>query len=323
MTRQFSVLLAVLLSSLAIAQAPKITPQVSSIRISGLVRFGNTSAPRGVRIVAESRAGGIGAQTETNESGKFEITGLGSGVYTVRAEYPGYASVSEEADTRSTSTAFLTLTFAIPAGATPPSGTAPVGVPAEAQKEFDAGNKLLTEKKDLKSSTLHFKKATELYPAYGPAYFMLGTVYMDQQKWKEAQAALEKAIAIKADSSAAYLALGSCFAQQSKWAEAEKPLAKGLELQPESAMGQYDLGRVYWALNRWQDADPHAVKAVQLDPSNAPAHVMMGNIMLRRRDANGALAEFKKYLELEPKGPLADSTKQIVEKIEKALAGQK
>jgi cytochrome c-type biogenesis protein CcmH/NrfG len=46
----------------------------------------------------------------------------------------------------------------------------------------------------------------------------------------------------------------------------------------------------------------------------------MGNIYLRHRDANSALLEFKESLRLDPEGPQSKSVKEMIEKIEKALA---
>jgi hypothetical protein len=46
-------------------------------------------------------------------------------------------------------------------------------------------------------------------------------------------------------------------------------------------------------MGRWKDAEPHALKATGLQPGMAKAHVLMGNILLRERNAPAALAEFK------------------------------
>ncbi len=45
----------------------------------------------------------------------------------------------------------------------------------------------------------------------------------------------------------------------------------------------------------------------------------MGNILLRKREAPAALHEFKEYLRLEPNGPFAAPTRELVAKIEQAL----
>jgi tetratricopeptide (TPR) repeat protein len=87
----------------------------------------------------------------------------------------------------------------------------------------------------------------------------LGAALMDLRRWPEAQACLERALALD-DKQAAHLALGTCLAQQGKFSEAEKPLRRGLELNPEAADSQLELTKVYWSLGRWKKAEPHARK---------------------------------------------------------------
>jgi cytochrome c-type biogenesis protein CcmH/NrfG len=72
-------------------------------------------------------------------------------------------------------------------------------------------------------------------------------------------------------------------------------------------------------LQRWDVADQHVSKANQLRPNNAGQHVMMGNILLRERDAMGALKEFKQAVQLDPQGSMAAPSQQMVDKIEAAL----
>jgi tetratricopeptide (TPR) repeat protein len=103
-----------------------------------------------------------------------------------------------------------------------------------------------------------------------------------------------------------------------KYAEAETALLRGLELDPEAADGHYELAKTYWVLGRVQDAETHAAKAVSLQPALAGAHVLLGDINLHKRDAQGALKEYKEALRLDPKGPMAAATQQMVNKIEQA-----
>jgi tetratricopeptide (TPR) repeat protein len=158
------------------------------------------------------------------------------------------------------------------------------------------------------------------YPSFGVAYLLMGTAYMDQKQWKDALEALEKAIQLDDDDATAHLALGVCHNEMGNFQAAEKPLLRGLELRPDFAEGHYELGRAYWAMGRWKDAEPHALKATRLQPGMAKAHVLMGNILLRERNAPAALTEFKQYLQLDPNGPMSGSTKDLVARIEKALA---
>jgi lipoprotein NlpI len=72
----------------------------------------------------------------------------------------------------------------------------------------------------------------------------------------------------------------------------------------EAARGfQFELFRAYLGLGRWDAAGQHVAKANQLRPDDPQQHVVLGNIMLRERNADGALKEFQEALRLDPTGP--------------------
>ena len=56
-----------------------------------------------------------------------------------------------------------------------------------------------------------------------------------------------------------------------------------------------------------------------MQPTMATVHVLLGNIALRKQDTPGALKEFQEYLKLDPNSPMAEGTRTMVKKIEKAL----
>ncbi len=308
-------------------------PAVSMTQIRGQVRLAHgPAAPEGVLVRLEAERGGLVGQMQTDSQGKFIFTQIPQQGYVISASHPGYQQALERVDLNLTPTAFVSLTLVpLPSSdprALPPEGPSAhlavslVAVPENARREFEKGQRLLKESKDPKASISFLRKAIQIHPSFAQAHVLLGTAYMDMGKWKDAEPALLKAIELDDKLAGAYLALGACYNQAGNFAEAEKRLQRGLQLDPQSAMGHYELGRACWALGRWPDAEPHARKAVELKPDLAVAHVLMGNIMLRKRDANAALREFREYLRLDPEGRLAAPTKEMVGKIEKALASQ-
>jgi len=208
--------------------------------------------------------------------------------------------------------------------AVPPEGPAAAvsahddSIPPSARKEFETAQRLLNGKKDAEGGLKHLRKAIELYDKYPEAYFTLGLLYMDLRKLDESEAALHKAAELNTSAPGPYLALGALFNQTKKYEDAEKALVGGLELKPDVPEGQYELAKTYWALGRWEEAEPHAQKAVALAPSMAPVHVLLGNVALRRRDNLTALVEFKQYLQLDPKGPMAPGVTEMIQKIEQS-----
>ena len=191
-------------------------------------------------------------------------------------------------------------------------------IPESARQEFEKGQGALKENK-LDAGVSHLRAAIKLYAAFPEAYTLMGTAYLEQKNWKDAEAALRKANELDPKFPDAYLELGAVLNQTKEYPQAETALLKGLELKPEAAGGHYELAKTYWALGRWKDAAPHARRAVAGMPDLAPAHALLGNVMLRESNAQGALHEYQEYLRLDPNGSMAPGVRQMIEKIQRAL----
>ncbi len=290
-----------------------------------------TSAASGASVTLDEATGGSVGTCQTGQDGKCRFLPRFTSVYVVTVRALGYQEVTQQVDLRATSRAYVDITLKprpgspVPAGPKDATGAsvsaADLAVPDNARKEFDAGQKAL-EAKDFNSGIAHLQKAIKLYDAFPQAYIMLGGAYVEQQKYKEAEAALQKAIQLDPKAPGAYIELGATFNQMKNYPEAEKALNQGLELNPDAVAGHYELAKTYMALGRWQDAEPHAVKALAGLPDVPPVHVLMGNILLKKRDAEGALREFQEYLRLDPNGPMAAAVRDVVAKIQKALVTQ-
>jgi tetratricopeptide (TPR) repeat protein len=321
-------LLIALLSGATFVAAQNI-PGASDVgrEIRGIVRAAGSNQPiEGTIVALESSLGEIVQQATPEGSGTFTFGMLSRAVYYVSARAPGYKEMRQRADLMmarriSVQLFLLPLETKLP-GSPPPGGAVDAKyfqIPEAARREYETASRLLKEKQPGESLE-HFRKAISLHKDFAAAHMLLGTALMDLGRWAEAQPALERSLRLDDKQAAAFLALGACLAAQGKFAAAEKPLLRGLELNPTAAQGHLELGRVYWALDRWQDAEPHARKALELKSDLPLAHVLLGNILLRKRDGAGALAAFKEYLRLEPNGPLAPGTREVVGKLEKALA---
>ncbi|HKW77145.1 MAG TPA: tetratricopeptide repeat protein, partial [Terriglobales bacterium] len=159
-----------------------------------------------------------------------------------------------------------------------------------------------------------------LEPKYGPLYPLLGTAYIQTQQWPEARSAFEKATKLEPSSAEAFLGLGVVLNTQQDFSGARKVLEHSLQLKPESAAAHFEMAKSFWGEGKWQDAEPHARKALEIDKNFPMAHVIMGNIYLRRRDAHSALMEYQEYLRLAPEGQESGPVKEMITKIQNALA---
>lgn len=305
-------------------------PMRSAARILVFVRLASGSAaPAGITVRLNADPGGLVDEQMTDSGGKVTFIPKAFTTYVVVVHSAGYQDAERHVDlTRTPTAAALIELHPIPgdqgAGLETGQGLTSVlelSIPEAARKEFEQGQKLLEERHDASASIGHFQKATKLYDHFPQAYLMLGLAYLQSGKQKDSQIALERAVELDPNSAAAYLTLGACLNQQKEYPGAEKALLRGLELGPESPEGHYELAKNYWAQRRWQEAEPHALKAETLAPNIAAVHVVMGNILLQKRDNAGALKEFNEYLRLDPKGSMSDSVRTVVSKLEKVQAG--
>jgi tetratricopeptide (TPR) repeat protein len=286
-----------------------------------------SAAPRGIHVRLESEEGGAAGDCVTESGGKCRFQPNSSGMYVVRLNQIGYKEVSVRVNLVDSLRGYVTLDLKPdhpeahppdnPDGVTGDSISAlELNVPENARQEFEKGQAAMKENK-LDAGISHLRKAIKLYDVYPMAYTLLGTAYLEQKNWKDAETALQKSIGFDSNSADAYLALGALYNQTKNYPQAETALLHGLGLKPDAFTGHYELAKTYWAIGLWREAAPHVRAAVSGMPDVASPHVLLGNVLLRENNPQGALNEYQEYLRLDPNGLMAPGVRQMVEKIQK------
>jgi tetratricopeptide (TPR) repeat protein len=307
-------------------------------QITGQVRYADTGQPA-FNIPVRCDGTNASLLVQTDRGGKFVCHLGGTGRYTVTISVPGYISEEQTADITDTGENEYMNFRLRPGGsakAATPDAASSAAVPPEARGEFDKAEASIAagSKKDLEEAVRHLEKSLSLYPNYLEASLKLGTAYMDLQEWDKAERALRRTLEINPRTANADFALGALYLQQKKYAEAEKVLKEGLAVEDRSYQGHLTLARLYWneALASKDEAQSNPLleqsyqevkQALALKPDLADAHLLRGNLLLRARRAEDALAEFQEYLRLAPDGPFAPQARDISKKIQDALANAK
>jgi tetratricopeptide (TPR) repeat protein len=295
--------------------------------IRGQVKIENGQSPDHIVVRLRSDVIAFQTETQTDPQGKFEFDGLPLTTFHLTIEGQGFRPYSSNIDISTSKMAYEQITLKLDkepeAKPVPPEG--PAGtlnariaqIPPAARKEFEAGKRQM-DAHDAAAAVQRFQKAIALYPQYAEAYQLLGVVHLEGGKLQEAEPELRKATVIEPNLSTAFFALGVCRNLMAKYADAETALLRGLELDPQAADGHYELAKTYWVLERVPDSETHAKKAATLKPDLAGAHILLGDICLQKRDAQGALKEYREGIRLDPKSPMAAGAQQMVDKIEQA-----
>jgi tetratricopeptide (TPR) repeat protein len=302
-------------------------PRTGGTSISGVVRYQIGGQPAEFVVVSlETSIGGIITQVRTDRSGKFRFDNIGQDQFRVIIRHPGYKEVQRAVDLNAQASDYLQIQLvAENPGIVPlPDKIVNIGVPAEAQEEYEKGRKALMEEKNLAAGVGALEKAIKLAPNYAEAHLLLGTACLDNKQFDKAERELRRALEINARLAAAYFSLGEVYRRQQKYPEAEKALQDGLKIEPKSPEGHLGLGQIYFAKGDLAKAGPEVGQAIQLKPDFAEAYLLAGNLFLRARKAENALQMFEHYLQLDPKGASAPQAREMIEKIRKALeAGKK
>ncbi|MFL6209940.1 MAG: tetratricopeptide repeat protein [Pyrinomonadaceae bacterium] len=314
----------------AVATVAQFPTGAQPVEITGQVRYTNGSPAFDVVVRLEQQSGGYIGEVRTDRLGKFQFRSLVPQQYRLSIRHPGYKEIEREVNLVMQFSDYVQLALVAdnPAAPTTRTGNADglllnASVPLAARQEFDAGRLAVQDSKKLDEGLQHLEQAVKLYPNYLEAQLLLGTVYMEERHWEQAEAALRAALRINPKTAPAYFALGEVYRRQKKHAEAEKELLEGLKLDDKSVQGHFTLGRVYFEQGDIVRAGPHVGKALQLDPKLAEGHLLAGNILLKARQPNNALAEFQAYLILAPDGEFAPQARALVDKLKQATANKK
>jgi tetratricopeptide (TPR) repeat protein len=300
--------------------------------IQGEVRLPNGHPiEMGAYVTLESDASGGFLNSQTDSRGKFTFNGLANVRYRIKVRAPGFEEETQETDLSITPTAFLRFTLRPKsgAGAQPASGLVsanaafPDDMPEVAQKEFQDGFNIFSSGNQQKSIS-HFKKSADKYSKYAPTYYYLGAAEAIGKNYDAAVPALQKSIELNDKSPEALIALGTVYNSEKKFDEAEKLLRRAVELAPNSFEAHEELAKSMMpTLQRTPETEAQLRKALSLNAASVEAHLLLGNVLLRTHNNEGALKEYQEALRLDPKGPMAGPTKQMVEKLQNALKAAK
>lgn len=121
-----------------------------------------------------------------------------------------------------------------------------------------------------------------------------------QQRFKDAQAALEKLLSSHPDDPEGLLLLGRLRFQQNQCIESEAALRRFLEMQPESLNGLMQLSLALLCQQRWADATGVLQKVVSLKSDFAQAYYNLGYALGRAGKAEEAIQNYKQALRCSP-----------------------
>lgn len=256
--------------------------QVARSKIEGTIQDTNKEPIPEVKIGLKHIETGLTFKSESNKKGEFLFSSLPAGKYSFLIEKAGYQSKAGEFELLPNT--LKKLQIFLDKEETPEQKQE-----REAISFFDEGAKLAGENK-LDQAIQAFQKAVELKPDFAEAYLNIGILCFQQQKDDEAEKALLKANELKPDEPKAKQILADIYYEKSKTLIQSEKTDEALE---------------------------KLKQAYSLNPNHAYVNYLLGILYTNKEMKEEARIHLEIFLKLEPKSPLAEKAKQILESLKK------
>jgi tetratricopeptide (TPR) repeat protein len=166
----------------------------------------------------------------------------------------------------------------------------------EAEKAFSNAMALVRDNKSDEAKNA-FDEMLKQDPKDFVSWTMLGTIYFDQKKFGDAEAAFSKALELKHDFTLARVNLGKMYLAQSEFDKAIATLLKAVELDGTSPDANHQLGEAYLRTKKGSLAVGYLNKAIELAPlPKAEIHLRLAALYNGAGLKDRAAAEYKAFL---------------------------
>lgn len=146
----------------------------------------------------------------------------------------------------------------------------------------------MARNEDWRDPVLLAKSVIRVSPQNPWGYTCLGSAYLGEDNYVEAEKALKKAVALSPGYSSPKTALGFCYLKAEKYEEAASILQESLMYDPRNLETMNSLGVCYGSLKRYDMAIEQFKKSIAIDPTFVNAYLNLGatyEFMLKHDDA--------------------------------------
>jgi tetratricopeptide (TPR) repeat protein len=188
--------------------------------------------------------------------------------------------------------------------------------PENAEVYYGLG-RVLAAGGDLNGSASAYRKACELFPAYGAAHYALALTYRRAGRETESREQfslyeanktavppsndpLRRQVTARNLGSVAHIRRGADLAQAGRITEAIAEQTEALRVDPQAVQAHINLISLYGRLGRYEEAANHYRAALALDRRQADLHYNYGVLLLKQGKQQEAESAFEQTLQINP-----------------------
>jgi Tfp pilus assembly protein PilF len=302
-----------------------------AITIVGQLRVTRLGPPPIRILVKLERSGAHVGETYSDAEGKFSFEDVPPNLYRIVVRQDGYRPVNEAVSIHGSVQHSVYLQVELVPEEKPRSesrGTMNGGNPSlvdqatladnfpkEANKQYEKGRKSEHDGK-LQEAIEHYNNALTIAPTMYFARNNLGSLYVEKQRFAEAETEFRKVISENPADANAYFNLANVYLLTGRLNEASDSIEDGLKRQPESAFGEFLMGSVLIRRGNTRDAEKRLRIALNSDPGLANAHLALVNLYLRENRNAEAVAELSLFLKQSPDSPYAPHARELLGRLQ-------
>ena len=279
----------------------------------------NVTVPQEVTLILRRvTEGEVGRQTVSSR-GRYRFTNLKTGDYEIVVEVEGkeigkLQQITVGGLSNSPYGFQYDLDFRLKGPLQPSGGVISVADVYERRDPtktlFQKAQDAVSNKKYDQAITL-LKQVVETDPQDFQAWTALGSIYVAQEKFEDAEKAYLISIDLKPASTRASLNLGRLRFNQKKFEAAIEPLTRVVEHQPDSGDAQLMLGECYLQVKKGSKAIPHLEAAARL--GRPEAHLRLGWLYNAAGLKDKAALEYEEFLKKKPDYPDRNKLKEYIQ----------
>jgi Flp pilus assembly protein TadD len=262
-------------------------------RVVGTVTAPDGTPIKGCTVKATHQQYQAGPTVETDEDGKWVISGIRGGTWLIDFMHPDYEPYGisvEISNVRRGKPIDVVLQ--------PAKGVA--GAVDEAlAKEVVAAEELFNSGKYQEAMDA-FKALQEKTPEGNSIKLRIGECYLHLGDYDEASKIGEEVLAEQPISSAALTLMGNIAYKKGDWENAEKYYAKILEVAPRDAGVWANYGEITMNMRQYDKAQQAYEKAIELNPNYFDLYVQLAAVQMVANEYDKALATLEKLKQLAP-----------------------
>ena len=187
-------------------------------------------------------------------------------------------------------------------------------IPAQAKEQYENALESF-DKKNKTEGVISLEKAIAIFPEYFLALDRLGSEYLIQNKFIEAEIVFNKALQINSKSFSSAYGLGAAQYSLQKKTEAAKSLETAIVINPSSINSYFLLGKTRRELKEYEKAEASLKKANELAKNKLPdIHWELALLYYHNLKRYGNAADqLELYLKVKPEAENKEQVKKLIE----------